>query len=71
MQLPQVELLQRLREGTGDELSFPALGGRLITCEEIAELALFLVAPLSSCINGQVIYANEGNTIVIPSGNIY
>lgn len=56
---------------TGDDLSFPAIGGRLITCEEIAEVALFLISPVSMCINGQTIYANEGNTIVIPSGNIY
>lgn len=54
-----------------DNLSFPAIGGRLITAEEIAEIAIFLISPTSVCINGQILFANEGNTLVIPSANIY
>ncbi len=52
---------------SNDPLNFGSLGGRLIVPEEVAELALFLASPLNTCLNGQVVFANSGNTLLRPN----
>ena len=36
---------------------------RVFLPEEIAEIACFLLSDVSNLLNGQILYANEGNTI--------